>query len=451
MIIKSSQKIIFRNLFNSKNFNLYNAINKDNINFSIFFSNSNSKRFSTKVNNVKLLQSPEEIYSTPIYDKQNPEFSETYLNFLFNLNSEELNQTNIDYKKLTDNMITLFKVFPGLENQEDYFNKLDYVIDFLYNNCHKFELKELVKLFNILVEKNTGESNLLLKFNFFISNKLNQAKSSALKEKESFEDFVYVFFNHFHFCAESGISNRSILNNFLNVLSKENYFKNLLVNEANVNNVIYLISLSIANLNEMKKNDLLEKEFLEPEKDLITINNMIILLKLLNITSKNLEINITEKSNSRNRLFKSLKYLKSEGVTIPEKLEEFLQKYDSNEIPKFENKEYEDINLNNKLESLFEKIGIKYEKNKTFDICGVEFYVEPGICLRINYEEDYKCEFLKGKTNFINRYLYLTNYDVINLPYYIFKEEEKLEEFLKKRFYHVINGGYDRISEKNRI
>jgi len=444
---------LFSRSFNTNN--LFDKIFKSRsfTDFSFCLIKNHSRAFSSIMRKQKLLQSPEELYSSPIYDKSNPEFSEIYLDFIFNLNSSELNQTKINYSKITDNIVNLIKLYSSIEDQDMYVEKLDYILDHLYANSHKFSCYELIKIFQTLIDKNIGEMNLLVKMNFFISNKINLAKRNALHDKVKFEEFIHIFFNHFHTCAESGFSNTEIFNAFINTLAKDNFLKDLLSNEANINNVIYLIALSIANLHEIKNNSLLEKTFLEPHKEAVNVNCMVSILKLLNLTSQNLENgNKFERSNSRNRLFKALTYLKAEGVQLSEKLEEFLTKYNCNDIAKFEKDVFE---IENKYEgilaNILQKIGIKFEQNKKFDICEVDFFIEPGVCIRINQENRYQNDNLKGTENFVNRYLYLKNYDVINLPYYLFEEESKLEETIKKRFYHFINQGYDRITDSNKF
>ena len=413
-----------------------------------------SKAFSSKEpQGQKLVQSPEELYTTPIYDKENPEFSETYLNLLFNLNSEELNQTNTDFTKVTDSIITLIKLYPSLSNQNAYNAKFDFILNYLYQNPEKFSYLELIKIFHSLIENKIAGCNIPIKLNYYIAAKLHLAKSQILKQKNSsLEDFTHVFFNHFHFCAESGYTSRHILNNFLNILSSKNlHSTNLFANEANVNNIVYLISLAVANINELDKCEITEKAFLEPHKDAISINNMIMVLKLLQTCAANLEVGkINEKTNSRNRLFKALKYLIAEGVQLPRQLDDFLASYDTSEISKFEAHEMRESKTAEKLGNILEKIGLKkIEKDKKFEICAVDFLIEPGVCLKINHEEDFSNDLPKGRVNFVNRYLYLQNYEVINLPSFMFEDESKIEEIFKRRFSHFINEGYNRINAEN--
>lgn len=464
LLINKTQKTLFKSFYNNnnkKNF-LTLILNKQKKNESSYSASTliqkqALKPFSQKQTRTeKLAQSPEQLYTTPIYDKENPEFSETYLNFLFNLNAEELNQTKTDFPKLTENIITLLKLFPTLSNQAAYSPKLEFLLDFIYQNAEKFSCFALIKIFQTLIETKIGGCNLPIKLNFYIAAKLQQVKAQALKQKNSLEEFIHAFFNHFHFCAESGYSSRHILNSFLNILGSENLLNNnstktkLFANESNVNNVIYLIALSVANVNEADKNELTEKAFLDPQKDVISVSNMTVLLQLLRKAAENFEIlseNESEKSNSRNRLFKALKFLSAEGVALPSALERFLTVYDSAQIEKFEAHEFFDTERPAKLAGILEKIGLRnFEKDKKFEFCAVDFFVEPSVCVRINREEDFSNELLKGKVNLVNRYLYLKNYDVVNLPFFVFKDEAKLEELFKKRFYHVVNEGFDRLN-----
>lgn len=416
------------------------------------FKQASLKTFSSKqLQSQKLVQTPEELYTTPIYDKENPEFSELYLSLLFNLHSEELSQLKTDYNKVTEDIINLIKLYPSLSNQEAYLPKLDFILNYLYQNPDKFNCVQLIKFFQTLIDTKAGGCNLAVKLNFYIAAKLQQAKVLCTKKKnDSLEELIHVFFNHFHFCAESGFTSRHILNNFLNILGSDNLISaNLFANEANVNNVIYLIALSVANINELDKNETVDKTFLEPHKDLISLSNMTTVLKLLKTSAGFFEVgNLSEKSNSRNRLFKALKFLNAEGVKLPSKLDEFLANYDASQIDKFETHELINNDNANILGNILERIGlVNVEKNKKFEFLGVDFYVEPGVCIKINHEEDYSNELPKGRVNLITRYLYLQNYDVISLPIYSFDDVSQIEQLFKERFYHFINAGYDRIND----
>ena len=303
-----------------------------------------------------------------------------------------------------------------------------------------------MKIFKILSEKSLGDYNIMTKINHFVSNKIILEKKLSMKNKEQLEDFVHIFFNHFHLCAENGIINRNILNSFLYMLVKENFATNLLKSESNINNILYLISLAIANINEINNNQIVETSFIQSDKNIINLSGMVSLIKLLKLTSFNLENNINEKSsNSRIRLYKALNYLKLEGVSIEPILEEFLKNFDDPNMNKFDNSRYYSEYIS-RVSQILDKIGVKYIKDKKFDICGVDFFIEPGICLIVNGEEDFLHQNLKGKSNFIKRYLSLQNYEVISLPYNLFDNRTNLEELLTSRFYNIITKNYERIS-----
>ncbi len=481
MLIKS-QKTLLRSFTTKKNINknsknnLFSLIQKTFLSkqtstiqstaYLLSFQKQASKAFSqnqkqtgSSSGGYKPAQYPAELYTTPIYDQENPEFSETYLNFVFSLNSEELNQTKTDVPKQCESIITLIKLFPSLSNKAAYSPKIDFLLDFLYQNVEKFSCFELIKIFHTLIEIKIGGCNLPIKLNFYIAAKMQQAKAQSFKQKSfSLEEFIHAFFNHFHFCAESGYSSRHILNGFLNILGSSGsgnhhlHIESLFANESNLNNIIYLIAVSVANVNEVDKSELTEKAFLAPDKDVISVSNMTVLLDLLTKTARNLEAfsnSSIEKSNSRNRLWKALKFLSAEGVQLPCALDDFLAKYDASQISKFESHEMliRDVERPKKLGSILEKIGLNnFEKDKKIDFCAVDFFVEPGVCVNINHEEDFCNDLLKGRVNLANRFLYLQNYDVINLPFFVFRDEAKIEELCKRRFYHIVNEGYDRLN-----
>ena len=90
MLIRT-QKSLLRSLNNTNNNkkNIFSMLRRNSFkSASAFpfnsFNNQVAKAFSQKqIRSQNPLQSPEELYTTPVYDKENPEFSETYLNFLF--------------------------------------------------------------------------------------------------------------------------------------------------------------------------------------------------------------------------------------------------------------------------------------------------------------------------------------------------------------------------------
>lgn len=446
-MMNNAQKYVLRILLNDKK-NIFPALYNSSKIFQL-----NSKAFSNNKNfSRKILQTPEEIYSTPIYDKENPEFSDTYLNFLFNTNSKELAQLSLNHSLITQNITDLLKIYSTLSDPKAYLHKFNYVINYIYNNPENFSFFDLIKIFRVLIEKKLGDVNLLVKLNLIIGNKVLFVKDQSLKNKGKFEEFIHVFFNHFHLCSESGVVNRTILNSFLQLLSHDNYFTSLFSNEVNLNNVLFLISLSIASINELDASEVIERVLLDSDKPVVNLQEVVMIKKLLNFLEKYFETgDITEKTNSRNRLYKALKLLRAEGISITGKLDEFLAKYDVSQLAVFEADVLQNDENAKQIGQILEKIGVKFEKDKKFDICSVDYYVEPGICIIINGEDDFHNNTLKGKSNLVKRYLYLQNYDVLVLPYFIFENVAQIEEAIKNRFHYVANQEYDRISEKNKL
>ena len=94
---------------------------------------SNSNLFKTKEQFFSSL--PEEIYSTPIFDKENKKFSEAYLNFLFNKQNLIFTNKNILKEKeiICTDIVTLLDYFSEIPKSKKYFfeKKLNYIMDYL--------------------------------------------------------------------------------------------------------------------------------------------------------------------------------------------------------------------------------------------------------------------------------------------------------------------------------
>ena len=97
--------ITIQRIVNIKNFNL-NSLMKQNFSY-----NSNTST------NINFLQTPEELYVTPIYDIENPDFSETYLNFLFNTKTKELNNKYYKNDLITENIVNFIYIYVFFTSQ----------------------------------------------------------------------------------------------------------------------------------------------------------------------------------------------------------------------------------------------------------------------------------------------------------------------------------------------
>lgn len=421
-MLKNISKNILKNFSNTKLVLINTNFNKIPL-----------KKFAFKTKNQQNSSLPEEIYSTPIYDKENKKFSESYLNFLFN--KQNLNFTNpnsIKEKEIViKNIVTTFEFYSEISNKNIFEQKLNYIVDYLYQNMHHFSCFQLIKIFKVISQIKLNEINLLTKLNFYIASKLTVEKRTAFEDKDKFEKFLNNFFVHFENSVENGITNKKLLNEFLGILNKENLNKLLSV-EGNLINVIYLISQGIANINELENdNDKeIEKAYLEIEKNLLNKNGIFSLMKLFEKLNNFLSIGETENdSNSRNKLYKSLIYLKSEGISYEKfsHIEEFLNVY-SYQIEEINNFNEEKTLENNRkiVEKYFDENKIEYEKDFEFKICKGNYVIHPGLVVNVYTKGDYfSGNMLQGRINLNNRYLKMLNYDVLSLSYDLFKEENR--------------------------
>jgi len=464
---KNIQKIQnIQNKINLINFPLkkFSSSSYTNTNYSInkFTQNqnqnqiSNSNLFKTKEQFFSSL--PEEIYSTPIFDKENKKFSEAYLNFLFNKQNLIFTNKNILKEKeiICTDIVTLLDYFSEIPKSKKYFfeKKLNYIMDYLYKNMHHFSCFQLIKIFKKITKNKLQEINLLAKLNFYIASKLNIEKKIAFEDKEKFENFLNKFFVHFENSVENGVLNKRLLNDFIGILSREN-LKKFLANEGNLINVLTLISEGIATINELEENHFnngIEKIYLECEKNVLNKNTFLSLLKLFENLENFLSIesvdNITNSSNSRNKLYKSLIFLKSEGITFGNfsKIQEFLTNYNYplDEIctdNDFAIEKYKKI-----VEKFLDDNRVLYEKDKDFKICKGNYIINPGFIINIYMKDEYSSgDLLKGKFYLNNRYLKMLNYDVINLSSELFEESDR------KTLYDILLQKINEIKEFNEI
>ena len=228
----------------------------------------------------------------------------------------------------------------------------------------------------------------------------------------------------------------------MGVLNKEIYLKKFLSTEGNLINVINLISEAIADINEFEVNGYeIERAYLESEKNVLNVNGMLSLMKLLENINNFLSIgNIESNSNSRNKLFKSLIFLKSEGVTYENYkfITEFLNVYQYQIEDTYEEKEME--NYKKIIEKYFDDNKIEYVKDFEFKICKGNYIIEPGFVVNICIEEDYSGKVLKGRINLNHRYLKVLNYDVLNISWDLFKEEnkKKLDDLMLAKINEIV-------------
>lgn len=365
---------------------------------------------------------------------------------------------------------------------------LTYILDNLENlkDKEKLNLENITALIEIITQKNIGNLEIFEKFIYIaeeilkqetiiFTNKCVNNDPNTKNDKENYLNDLLAFFKIY---TEMGKTKLDILNIFL-----EKYISNINFNQitsnhtsekdsnyiskmSNLYNLLWLISISISNICENSKglssfnnsnnssvithstnknsnsqsninigskslfleiyDKNLEKELLLSEKAVV---NLVNLMKYIS-KSLDLENSISLDIDQKVRLYKSLVYLKLEGITLNENLENFVKKFKSFHMMNLLNKTTGSL-MEKKFSEILNKFNIQYEKEKKTDFCSGDFFIKPNIIIEINGPDHYCFGILKGKDNIKKRSLKFLGYKVLNISYKEFNNLTELENKIK--------------------
>jgi len=345
---------------------------------------------------------------------------------------------------------------------------LTYLIDNLPNIKDKdtLNLSNLISLINLMNEKQIGNLEIFDRLIAYAENKLieNAKKYDSGLNINTFtkaekEGFLNDLFEFFKIHTELGKVQLEILNIFLVHyifnLNLNNFISTKLEEKGGFNdfmnnlyNLLWLISISIANisensnklnangsssLNTLNKSLCLETYDKNLENDLLlsdkAVNNLVTLLKFI---SKHLDFenSFALEMDQKIRLYKSLLYLKLEGIVLNENLENFVKKFKNFHLLNSQNHISESL-MEKKFEDILKKFKMNYEKEKITDFCSADFFIKPNIIVEINGPDHYSFGALKGKDNLKKRALKIIGFKILNIGYKEFKNLNELENKIK--------------------
>jgi hypothetical protein len=445
------------------NFHLKNLLQTSktkNINLlkSKFFKNFTI--YQKYVNNNSMVE--KEVKESPIQNEQkvilnpNSKFSIEFSKTIFDL-KDEINGTHIqhkDYNKLYTIITEIFNSFQKNRDRESYELIFREILPFLERHLQRFKTEQMIKMVCLLAESDIGHLQYFRVFQYYIGKALEKQKNHLSFHIEDVK-LTKLLFQYFTQTAEISMMESVPLNFVLEYFA--NYSSSLLGKNAEPQTLydfMWLTSISIASI--------LVKKISCPEFEPYVNNNSKVLnekgalgfKKILNHLDKIVknDTNFSENLLGKVRLYKSLYYLKLEGIELPKNLEEFLTKFAPFHKMNVERSISGSV-LEDNFENVLRKLGLKYEKEKKLNFCSVDFFVEPDYCIEINGPTHYVFsnrpkdakpaeyevnDFPIGKDLLKRRVLQLERYDYVEFSYNeLIHNPTSVLETLQTRYGHL--------------
>jgi len=437
--------------------NLLRTIKKENLNFPKIYKNFTiyQKYVNNNSNSNTLSQSPDQNEQKIILDpnsKFSVEFSKTKSDLVEEINGPHIQHKN--YDKLYSSITHIINSFKKNRDRESYEIIFRDILPFLERHIQRFKTEQMIKMVCLLAESDIGHLQYYRVFQYYIGKALEKQKNTLSLQYEDVE-FTKLLFQYFTQTAEISMMEITPLNFLLDYFA--NYSNSILgrnTEPQTLYDFMWLTSISISSI-LVKRTSCPEFEpYVDNKSKVLNDKGALGLKKILNHLDKIVrnEQNFSENISGKVRLYKSLYYLKLEGLELPKNLEEFLIKFEPFTKMNIERSISGSV-LEDNFENVLKKLGLKYEKEKKLNFCSVDFFVEPDYCIEINGPSHYVLtnrpkdskigeyevnDFSIGKDLLKRRVLQLERYDYVEFSYHeLINNPAGVLETLQSRYGHL--------------
>ena len=431
---------------------------------------NNSKNFATKISkSLKPVakQSELEKHSSKtgvsqgvLFDPSNQEFSKLRINLIYSLISTDKNiKFRPNYEEIYTRTIETINYYAKTKDTQSYQLINSTLLIFLEKHIQMFSLEQMIRLSGEMAKNNLGSVVLFNSFSDSIFKKLQMEKQKIMRLPEG-ENLKVTQMLYYYLSIMSEVSMMEV-GPFNYILEYFSNHSNSLMNqekELDSNNLktlydfTWLTSLSIASILEKRKSFKQVEPYVDTVSPVLNEAGARALTKLLKFIDSQIhnDKNYSENSLNKVRLFKSLYYLRLEGIKIPNNLNKFMD-----EFKNFHQMNMETSTTASTLELKFEKIltslNIPFVREKKLPFCSVDFFVSPDIVLEVNGPSHYvfNSEYPIAKDLMKKRVLGLEHYDYNAIHYESIQADQKnLTEKLEVRFKHILEGFEEKVTKQ---
>jgi hypothetical protein len=397
----------------------------------------------------------------PEFDPQNQEFSKLKLNLIYSLSSEHRNiKLRPDYEQIYKSTLELVSYYSKSKDQAAFDLINSTLTIFLEKHISMFTWEQMVRLSAELARNNLGSVVLFNAISDSLYKRLQMDKQKLMlgTEKENLK-VTQMLYYYFSIMAEVSMMEVGTLNWILEYFSNHSnslFKEDIAQVEVSALNTLYdylwLTSLSIASILEKRKLFKQVEEYVDITSPVLSDTGSRSLFKILNHLNAviHLDKNFSENTSNKVRLYKSLYYLKSEGIKIPKNLEKFIKEFQPFIMMNNE-KSTTSSSLENKFEKILKDLNIEFEREKKLPFCSVDFFIKPDIVIEVNGPSHFvfNSEYPIAKDLLKKRVMNIEKYDYNPMHYQAIQRKEKeLIAALEERFRHIKQGYLQELEEK---
>ena len=388
-----------------------------------------------------------------LFDPSNQEFSKLRSNLMYSLAAKDKNiKLRPDYESIFKSTIEVINYYSKTKEQGacDLINST--LLIFLEKHISMFTWEQMIRLSAEMARNNLGTVVVFNAISDSLYKKLQMEKQKMMRGvKQENLKLTQMLYYYFSVMAEVSMMEVGVFNYILEYfgnhsasLIKEDIKEVDLTGLNNVYDFVWLTSLSIASIFEKRKTFKQVEEYVDTISPVLNEKGARALMKILTHLDATIHLdkNFSENTSNKVRLFKSLYYLKLEGIAMPKNLEKFLKEFQPFLLMNNE-KSTTSSTLELKFEKILKDLDIPYEKEKKLPFCTVDFFVKPHIVLEVNGPSHYvfNSEYPIAKDLLKKRVLSMETYDYNSISYTsIHKNEKSLISALEQRFKHVKEG-----------
>lgn len=437
------------------NINLFSVSYITRKNFASIKSKSINKSLNSNIASLNMKKSVIQNTPTPKpeFDPENQDFSKLKLNLIYALSSENRNiKLRPDYEQIYKSIIELVSYYSKTKDQVS-LNLINSTLPiFLEKHISMFTWEQMIRLSAEFARNNLGS---VVMFNAMSDNlykRLQMDKQKLMlgtdKENSKVTQMLYYYFS---IMAEVSMIEVGTLNwildyftNHSNSLIKEDIKEIEVSALSTLYDFLWLTSLSIASIFEKRKHFKQVEEYVDTISPVLSETGSRSLFKILNHLDSviHLDNNFSQNTTNKVRLYKSLYYLKCEGIKIPKNLEKFIKEFQPFIMMNNE-KSTTSSTLENKFEKILNNLNVEFEREKKLPFCSVDFFIKPDIVFEINGPSHFvfNSEYPIAKDLLKKRVMMIEKYDYNPINYKdIQRKENYLITALEERFKHIKQG-----------
>lgn len=434
----------FKTLIRQPNFSILKSLSKNfSRNVQNTKSDNSSKNTTEEANNV--------VKQDGLFDPKNKEFSQLRIKLIAAFSAPHKNiKLRHNYEEIYQSMIETISYYSKTKDAQSYNLINSTLLVFLEKHISNFTLEQMIRLSCEMGKNNLGTVVLYNSFADSIFKKLQNEKQNITNKSEE-ENLKVTKMLYYYLSIMSEVSMMEVgpLNFIIEYFTTHS---STLLNDSATDvqpdnlkalyDFTYLLSISIASILEKRKNFQQIENYVDTVSPVLSEIGARGLTKILKFLDKTIHIdkNYSQNSNNKIRLYKSLYYLKLEGINIPANLEKFMLEFSSYLKLSMEANITPSI-TEHKFENVLTKLKIPFEREKKLAYSSVDFYVSPDIIIEVNGPSHYvfNSSYPIAKDMMKKRVYELEHYDFIVIQHDQVGSK-KIQEFLAERFKHILDG-----------